>query len=71
VFCFTVPPPQDELVILHNLALMGDIRDIRERVAHLEQLDERFRPFASKQLAEAIETGAVLELIKPYMEHKQ
>jgi hypothetical protein len=46
---------------------------LRERAAHLEQLDERFRPFADKmqQLAEAFETRAVLELIKNYMRENQ
>jgi signal transduction histidine kinase/DNA-binding NarL/FixJ family response regulator len=68
-----IPPPAEEMEALLDLAKMGNMQRLRERAAHLEQLDERFRPFADKmqQLAEAFETRAVLELIKNYMRENQ
>jgi len=41
-------PPADEVEVLHRLAMMGNMRDVRERAAYLVRLDERYRPFAEK-----------------------
>jgi hypothetical protein len=59
--------------VLLDLAMRGNMRRIRERATHLEQIDERFRPFAGKlrQLAEAFESKAVLALVKQYVEEDQ
>ncbi|MBE2199164.1 MAG: response regulator [Anaerolinea sp.] len=65
-----VAPPQEELAILYDLALRGDMRTIQKRAAQLEQQDERFRPFAGKlqHLAKNFEDRAALALIKQYVE---
>ena len=41
-----VPPPEEEMAVLHDLALMGDMWAIRERAAHIETLGEQYAPFA-------------------------
>jgi CheY-like chemotaxis protein len=67
-----VPPPQEELEVLLDLALQGDMQIIQERAAHLEQMDERFSPFAGKlrQLAKSFDERAILTLIKQYVEQE-
>jgi hypothetical protein len=65
-----VPPPGEEMEVLHNLALRGDMRGIRERAAHIETLGEQYAPFARKllELAKGFEERQLLILIKQYME---
>jgi PAS domain S-box-containing protein len=65
-----VPPPPDEMNVLHKLAMIGNMREIRQRAAHVASLGERYRPFAEKlrTLAEAYHSEAIMELIE---EHSQ
>jgi signal transduction histidine kinase len=67
-----VPPPQEEMAILHDLALRGDMRGIRERAAHIETLGEQYAPFAKKLhgLARAFEERELLALVKQYVGNK-
>jgi hypothetical protein len=65
-----VPPPDDELAILHDLALRGDMRAIRERAAHIETLGEQYVPIARKlrELAKSFEERAILTLVERYID---
>jgi signal transduction histidine kinase/response regulator RpfG family c-di-GMP phosphodiesterase len=62
-------PPPEEMEVLHDLALRGDMRGIRERAAHIETLGEQYAPFARKlrELAEGFEERAILALVERYV----
>jgi anti-sigma regulatory factor (Ser/Thr protein kinase) len=59
-------PPPDEMRVLHQLALTGNMRDIRDRAAYLEDLDPRYAPFAERlaNLARRYQSKSILELIE-------
>ncbi|KYC41886.1 serine/threonine protein kinase [Scytonema hofmannii PCC 7110] len=63
-----VPPPAEELAILLDLAMRGDLKNIAKRAAELEKLDEQFVPFAThlRQLVEAFKSKQILEFLKKY-----
>ncbi|MEG3986198.1 AAA family ATPase [Microcoleus sp. S28C3] len=63
-----VAPPDEEIAILFNLAMMGDLRAIGERATKLEQLNEQWGPFAThlRQLVKGFEEQQILEFIKQY-----
>ena len=65
-----VPPSQEELKILHELAMMGKIRRIKMRADALEQLDQTFIPFANqlREFAREFEDDKIMDLVKQYME---
>jgi hypothetical protein len=65
-----VPPPQDELEVLHELARLGKMRPIREQADHLEELDECYIPFARRlrELAKRFEDKQIIHLVTQYME---
>ena len=60
------PPPQD-LELLHHLARIGNMRDIAQWAAGL---DERYRPFADRLhlLAQGYQSKAILRLVERYLE---
>jgi signal transduction histidine kinase/DNA-binding NarL/FixJ family response regulator len=63
-------PPSEELELLYELALLGKMRQIRERAASLEQLNPKYRPFAAQlqRLAWKFDIKQVQALLKRYME---
>ena len=63
-----VPPPQEEIAILFDLAMMGDLSGIVERAARLEELHQQWLPFAThlRQLAKGFKEKQILEFIKQY-----
>lgn len=63
-----VAPPAEELAVLLDLAMRGDLRGITQRAALLEELDERWVPFAShlRQLAKGFKGKQILEFLKKY-----
>jgi PAS domain S-box-containing protein len=65
-----VPPPQEELALLLDLALRGNLRAIRERATHIEAMGEQYVSFANRldELARSFEERQVLALIQRYME---
>jgi signal transduction histidine kinase/CheY-like chemotaxis protein len=67
-----IPPPPEEMAILYDLALQGNLRGIQERATRLEQLNEKYRPFASElqQLARGFEDKALIALIQRYTEER-
>ncbi len=65
-----VAPPADEMQVLHDLAMSGNMREILNRASHLETMDARHRPFARvlRELARTFEDEKILSLIKEYKE---
>lgn len=58
-------PPQEEIAVLHGLALAGSMREILERAQWIEGLDRRYAPFTQHvtTLARAYESQRVLRFI--------
>ncbi|WP_250123665.1 hybrid sensor histidine kinase/response regulator [Chroococcidiopsis sp. CCMEE 29] len=63
-----VAPPAEEIAALFDLAMMGDLSGIVERSMRLEQLDQKWIPFAThlRQLAKNFEEQQILEFVKQY-----
>jgi signal transduction histidine kinase/DNA-binding NarL/FixJ family response regulator len=63
-----VPPPPEEMKVLRELALTGNMRSIRDRAEHVRSLDLRYAAFASqlRTLAEAYQSSAITSLIERY-----
>jgi signal transduction histidine kinase/DNA-binding NarL/FixJ family response regulator len=64
-----VPPPEEEMQILHDLARRGNMRAIQQRATHIENLGEQYVPFARRlhELAWDFEERQILALIERYM----
>jgi predicted ATPase/signal transduction histidine kinase/DNA-binding NarL/FixJ family response regulator/tRNA A-37 threonylcarbamoyl transferase component Bud32 len=63
-----VPPPAEEISILLDLAMRGNLRAITQRMAQLEKLDEKFLPFATylRQMAKEFKSKQIVDFIKKY-----
>jgi signal transduction histidine kinase/CheY-like chemotaxis protein len=63
-----VAPPAEELAVLVDLAMRGDLRGITQRAAKLEELDQRWVPFTThlRQLAKHFKGKQILEFLKKY-----
>ncbi|MES2352894.1 MAG: substrate-binding domain-containing protein [Pseudomonadota bacterium] len=63
-----VVPPVEEINALHQLAMRGNMREIRRQADHLAKLDARYIPFVERlrQLAEEFQSEAILEMIEQY-----
>lgn len=68
-----VAPPPEEIAVLLDLAKRGNLKRIGEQAARLEQLDERFVPFAAeiRQLAQGFQVKKIREFLKPYMSERE
>ena len=68
-----VPPPPDELAVLFELAMRGDMLGIQEQAAYLEKMDKELTPFANKlhQLAKDFQDRQILAFIEQYMEENE
>jgi signal transduction histidine kinase/FixJ family two-component response regulator len=64
-----VPPPVEEMAVLLDLAMRGDIRSILEQAARIEALDRRWTSFALhlRQLAKGYKEKQILEFVKKYL----
>ncbi|HBE59434.1 MAG TPA: hypothetical protein DEG17_17470 [Cyanobacteria bacterium UBA11149] len=64
-----LPPPPEELAILYELAMMGDIKGISDASQKLELLDQNLVPFAKKlrRLAKGFQEKQILEFVKKYI----
>ncbi len=65
-------PPDEEIAVLFDLAMRGDLRSIGERAARLEGLDTRWVEFAThlRQLAKGFKGKQILEFLKKYKRHE-
>jgi CheY-like chemotaxis protein len=64
-----VVPPMEEMQVLHRMALEGSMRDIADQAHYLEELDERYRPFARqlRKLCQEYQSKAILDLVEHYI----
>jgi PAS domain S-box-containing protein len=64
-----VPPPQ-ELETLHQLARMGNMRDITLWAERVAELDQRYRPFADqlRAMAKGYQSKAIVTLVERHLE---
>ncbi|SFU73674.1 AAA family ATPase [Pseudoduganella namucuonensis] len=64
-----VVPPPEEMAVLHQLAMQGNMRNILQRAHYLSELDPRYRPLADQltALAKGFRSKAILELVKQCM----
>jgi signal transduction histidine kinase/CheY-like chemotaxis protein len=67
-----VIPPPEEMEVLHRLALMGNMRDIRKWATRVAERDERYRPFADmlSELAKEFRSQDILEVVEKYVNQK-
>jgi CheY-like chemotaxis protein len=63
-----VPPPPEEIAILYDLAMKGELLNLRQRALQIEQLGPQYQPFAAqlRQLAESYDEDKILALIEHY-----
>jgi signal transduction histidine kinase/DNA-binding NarL/FixJ family response regulator len=61
-----VPPPAEELAVLHDLARSGRIWDIRQRALRLAERDAAYRPFFEK--LQALTKGFEIEQLLAFIE---
>ncbi len=59
-------PPNSEMEVLYELAMLGSMRKICERAVYLEELDEKYLPFANKlkELAQDFQEAEILALVE-------
>ncbi|MGB0389471.1 MAG: ATP-binding response regulator, partial [Ardenticatenaceae bacterium] len=64
-----IAPPTEQLELLHELASLGRMSAIRQRLAHIEQLDSQYAPFANqvRKLARGFEDEKILALVEKHM----
>ena len=64
-----IPPPQEELEILYELAMFGSMKKIRERANYLEELDSEYAPLADKlrNLAQGFQEKAIVNLVEEFL----
>ena len=62
-------PPKTEMLALHELAVLGNMRLIQQRATYLINLDKRYEPFAHqlRDLADAFQEKAILALVEQHM----
>lgn len=65
-----IAPPVEEISALLDLARMGDLKAIADRIAKLEVLDSQYMPFAVhlRQLVKGFKRRQILEFIKQFTE---
>jgi PAS domain-containing protein len=62
-----------ELERLHQLARLGNMRDIAQWAGQVAELDERYRPFADqlRLMANGYQSKAILTFVERYLEGRQ
>jgi len=68
-----VAPPNAELEVLYELAMLGSMKDIRDRALQLEELDDKYISFSRKlqNLAKGFEDEKIVALVEQYLKEKQ
>ncbi len=61
-------PPHEEMEILLDLAMCGDMAGLMSRTSLMEAMDVKYQPFARmlRDLARAFEDEKILSLMKEY-----
>ncbi len=68
-----IPPPQEELMALYNIARSGLLTKLRGRLDTIEAIDPQFIPFARKirQFLKGFRMEEIQEFIQQNMEEQQ
>ncbi|MCB0209890.1 MAG: response regulator [Anaerolineae bacterium] len=66
-----IPPPLDELNVLYDLAMKGNMPGLYKRAVAIEQMNRQYEPFTHqlKALAKAFDEENVLAFVTPYLEN--
>ncbi len=64
-----ISPPPEEIATLYELALLGNMKKIRQRAQYLKSLDQKYAPLGDKleELAQGFQEKAIVNLIKQYL----
>ncbi len=64
-----IGPPSEQAAILYDLAMMGDIKGLREGAVQLEKIDNKYKPFAAelKSLIKGFKVKQIRELVEPFI----
>ncbi len=64
-----IAPPRENLEALYELAMLGSMKKIRQWAMDLEELDEKYAPFAEqlKQLSLNFQEKAIVNLVEKYL----
>jgi CheY-like chemotaxis protein len=64
-----IAPSTEEIEILYELAMLGNMKKIRERADYLETLDPKYIPFAQKlkNLAQGFQEKAIVNLVQQFL----
>ena len=62
-------PPSEEIEKLYELALLGNMKKIRQRAAYLKELDDSYIPFADRlhNLAKGFREKEIVNLVEEYL----
>jgi signal transduction histidine kinase/ActR/RegA family two-component response regulator len=68
-----IAPPMAELEQLYDLALAGNMRDIRQHADHIASLDDQYRAFADRltTLAKSYQSKAILDMVEMHVQRKR
>ncbi len=63
-----IPPPYEELELLHDLVQRGDMSQLTKRAKYIESLGNKYIPFARKleNLADGFQEKAIKVLVEKY-----
>ena len=63
-------PPVDEISVLYELSLRGEVDELQRRVEELAASNRKYEPFAVrlKQLATQFQLDEITELLNGYLE---
>ncbi|MEM1169770.1 MAG: ATP-binding protein [Cyanobacteria bacterium P01_H01_bin.35] len=64
-----IPPPPEEMEILYEFVMLGSMRKIQERAAYIEELDDKYIPFAQhlKNLAQEFRDQEITAFVEKYL----
>ena len=64
-----IVPPQQEIAVLLDLAMKGDIGEILEKITELERLNHQFTAFTQKirLLSESFQEQNLLQCLQEYI----
>ncbi len=67
-----VPPSLEEMDILFDLAMKGDLSRLRRRAIQIKKMDEKFKPFAQQlcQLVDDVAEDQILALLERWMRRR-
>jgi len=62
-------PPREQMQMLHHLAMVGNMREIRRHAAQIAEMDVRLRPFADKldRMAQGFESSAIRRFVEQHL----